>query len=1031
MDRTRDRIVGRPQPLAAEQAARATHGNWYGEPEPLRIQLLGGFRVWGGTRLIAGEQWRLRKAAALIKLLALAAGHRLHREQLIDRLWPDSEPAAAASNLRYTLHVARRSLESAATGAARCLRGDREQLWLCPDGPLWIDVEAFEQAAGAARGSGDPVAYLTALKLYTGELLPEDRYEDWAADRREALRASQIALLIELARLHEDRGEPEPALAALERVVAQEPAHEEAHQALMRLYAAAGRRHQALRQYRQLEEALRREVGAEPEPASRRLYRQISAGHFAAESTSERPAVQPAPRRHNLPSAITSFVGRERELAEIRGLLDAGRLVTLTGPGGVGKTRLAIEVAAGLVERYPDGIWLVELGALPSTGAGLRGDQGVPTDLTLRGDQGVPTDLEGGSPQTFDEPALVPQAVAQALGRREEPGRPLAATLADALRLRQLLLVLDNCEHLIEACAALAEALLRACPRLQILVTSRQALGLTGEAVWPVPPLALPRPGRLPPPEELARVGAIRLFGERARLARPDFALTPRNAAAVAQICHRLDGLPLAIELAAARVRVLTVEQIAGRLDDRFWLLAGGDRAAPMRQQTLRAAVDWSYSLLDPLERALFNRLAVFAGGWTLEAAEAVGGAEGIDRAEVLGLLERLVDKSLVIAEVDEDGGARYQLLETLRQYGRERLAESGEAEAIERRHAACFLALAEEAEVAGTGPGQTAWASRLEREHENLRAALRWMLECGDAAAALELAGTLAWFWEARGHLEEGRRWLTAALSRPGAAPPAGRAKALNGAGLLAYWQGDYDRATQLCEESLALFRELGDKRGTATALLDLGTVAREQGDQGRAAMFYEGSLTLFRELGDKENIANVSSSAGLSASCQGDHERAVALHEEALALRRAMEDKRGVALSLGNLALTVGYRRDYGRSASLCMESLALFRELDDRWAIGLYLPILAGALYAQGQAKRAVRLLGAAEAVREGIGTTIPPYVRKVYERVVAAMRGTLGEHALAAAWAEGRALSLEQALDEALTPVGPLCPEQAGE
>lgn len=455
---------------------------------------------------------------------------------------------------------------------------------------------------------------------------------------------------------------------------------------------------------------------------------------------------------HNLPLQLTSFVGRERELADIAALVATQRLVTLTGPGGTGKTRLALQAAADTLEAYPDGVWLAELGALA-------------------------------------EPTLVPAAVAAAVGVREEPGRPLLGTLTAALRPKCLLLMLDNCEHLLEGCARLADALLRACPRLTILATSREALGIAGETGWRVPSLALPDAAQPPPVAALTQYEAVRLFVDRALADDPAFRVTSHNASAVAEVCHRLDGIPLALELAAARLRVLPVEQLLARLEDRFRLLTGGSRTALPRQQTLRATVDWSYALLSDPEKTCFNRLAVFAGGFTLEAAEAVcADAAAVEPAAVLDLLTHLIDKSLVSAGRLPDGTGRCRLLETLRHYARQTLAASGEAAAVHERHARHFLAYVEQAEPALRGPAQLDWLDwldwleRLEREHDNLRAALDWFAEHGPAEDGLRLAaalGSRASFWVTRGYLAEGRqrlarRWLSGRRANcPVRAPP------------------------------------------------------------------------------------------------------------------------------------------------------------------------------------------------------------------------------------------------------------------
>ncbi len=473
------------------------------------------------------------------------------------------------------------------------------------------------------------------------------------------------------------------------------------------------------------------------------------------------PAEFPRPlsldaRATNLPRPLTSFVGRVHESAEVKRLLPTTCLLTLTGSGGSGKTRLALQVAADVLGEYADGVWLVELAAVPG-------------------------------------PALVPQTVASALGVREVPGRPLQATLLEYLGHRTLLVVLDNCEHLIEASAHLVQTLLEACPGLRILATSREPLGVPGEVAWRVPSLSLPDPRRLPSVDDLGACEAVRLFVERAAAVHPAFRLTPQNAPAVATVVRRLDGIPLAVELAAARVPALTVAQIAERLDDRFRLLTGGRRTALPRQQTLRATMDWSYQLLPERERVLLRRLAVFAGGWTLGAVEAVCGGDGIEGLAVFDLLTQLVFKSLVIMD-EQVGDVRYRLLETVRQYGRDRLLESEETVPVRGRHLVWYRDLAEQAETELMGAGQAAWLDRLEAEHANIRAALEWATGGREVEVGLRLAGAVWRFWFVRGYFAEGRARLQALLAKGAEVPPAVRAKALKAAGNLAvFCQGDY----------------------------------------------------------------------------------------------------------------------------------------------------------------------------------------------------------------------------------------------
>jgi predicted ATPase len=514
---------------------------------------------------------------------------------------------------------------------------------------------------------------------------------------------------------------------------------------------------------------------------------------------------------NNLPLELSSFVGRGWETAEVEELLLGNRLLTLTGAGGSGKTRLALAVAHGVLDGYADGAWLVELAPL-------------------------------------SDPDLVAQAVASVLGVRETPGTPLVDSLRAHLGSRQALLVLDNCEHLVGACADLASNLLRSCPGLRILATSRETLGVPGEAIFAVPPLSLPDPRRLPAPGGLPEYEAVRLFVERARAVKADFSLDEGNALAVAQICYRLDGIPLAIELAAARVRVLSAGRISSRLDDSFSLLASGGRTAMARHGTLRATMDWSYELLSVEERGLLERLSVFAGGFTLEAVEFVGAGDDTAESDVLELMTSLVDKSLVQVE-EHEGDFRYRLLETVRQYGRERLGESREEAGIAERHADFFVGLAERAAPELKGHAQVAWLEHLEREHDNLRAAMRWLLERGEVETAVQLAWALRLFWYVRGRQREGYRYTAETLQLDGDLPASVRAKALCAAGLMSYGLEGHERTRRLWEESAALFRQAEDEFGLAVSLAGMGLMILQQGDTERASALFEEALVLYRK--------------------------------------------------------------------------------------------------------------------------------------------------------------------------------------
>jgi predicted ATPase len=518
------------------------------------------------------------------------------------------------------------------------------------------------------------------------------------------------------------------------------------------------------------------------------------------------PTARPA-----LPLPVTSWIGRDRELREIVQRLASHRVTTLLGTGGVGKTRLALTAGPQLRSICPDGVWFVEFASLA-------------------------------------DGSLVPQTVASALGLPEEASRSPVEILTAALAGRQALLILDNCEHLIGACAQLVETLVQTCPQLRVLATSRERLNIAGESAFVVPPLGLPDEGERAV-RHLERFEAVRLFLDRARLSDPDFRLTDENASAVVQLCRRLDGLPLAIELAAARVRLLSVEQIVARLNDRFRLLTGGGRTTIARQQTLRAALDWSHDLLSPPERTLLRRLSVFTGGFTLEAVEAICAETGVERPQMLDFLAQLVDKSLVIVETATPF-ARYRLLETIWEYCRERAIEAGEVAGLRERHRAWFAGFAEEAELKGRGAEQVAWLDRLETEYDNLQAALSWRDQdsTGDTVR-LRLAAALWRFWEVRGRIREGRDWLEGILAETGRESPAARARALNGAGNLARDLGDYARSAERHAEALGLRREIGDARGVAGSLNNLGVLAHDRGRYGSAETYLSDALTAWRQ--------------------------------------------------------------------------------------------------------------------------------------------------------------------------------------
>jgi predicted ATPase/class 3 adenylate cyclase len=719
---------------------------------------------------------------------------------------------------------------------------------------------------------------------------------------------------------------------------------------------------------------------------------------------------------HNLPLQLTSFIGREQEIAETKRRLSSNRLLTLTGAGGSGKSRLSLQVAAEVMEQYPDGVYFVELAPL------------------------------------FD-PGLVPEAVAAALSIYERQGVPQRQALIEHLQSRRLLLILDNCEHLLPACAQLAETLLRECERLTILATSRERLGITGEALYPVPTLSLPDRKQIDAlgaelAPFLSRYEAIRLFVDRAMAVSPEFAVTAGNAPAVVEVCRRLDGIPLAIELAAARVRALPVEQIAPRLEDRFRLLTGGSRTALPRQQTLRALIDWSYDLLSEPERIVLRRLSVFAGGWTLEAAEAVCSGGSVEGWEVLDLLTSLLDKSLLLYET-RVGEARYRLLETIREYARAPLREAGEEVDVQGQHLAYFLAFAREAEVKLGGPEQAKWLDQIECEHDNLRAALQWCeVSAERAEAALQLVSATRLFWQLRLHRREGLDWLEWALERASREPSVTRAKALQATMLLlGQSDGSSEQMQRLLQEAAACWQELGDTASLAQGLVASGSledavlVAQEAGDKALQAFLLgelsiqrrdrrdwsgmqaaaEQALILNQELGNTMGIANAFRQLGRAALVQGDTARARLMFSEHQERVRLLGDVEGVAIGSGHLAEVALMEGDYPQARAFILERLTLGQQVGRVYHIIESLERLGVLAAKQQQPERAARLFGAVEALCRSMGRTndFQPWSHVVPRQPsLDAARLALGEAAFAAAWEEGQRMSLEEAVAYAL-------------
>jgi predicted ATPase/class 3 adenylate cyclase len=672
-------------------------------------------------------------------------------------------------------------------------------------------------------------------------------------------------------------------------------------------------------------------------------------------------------RPTNLPAQPTPLIGREREVSELEQLLGRSdvRLVTLTGPGGTGKTRLALQLGAELIEGFAAGVFVVDL-------APVR------------------------------DPALVLSTVAQTLALHEQPGQTLEETLGEYLRDKELLLLLDNLEQLLDAAPRLAEVL-AAASRLKLLATSRSPLRLAAEHQYPL--------------ETLADGDALALFLARARAARPDFALDGQQET-VAEICRRLDNLPLAIELAAARIRAVSPDAILARLESRLRLLTGGARDLPERQQTLRAAIDWSSDLLSAEERALFRRLGVFVGGCTVEAAEAVCDPGGELGTDVLDGLTSLVDKSLLRPGREAAGEPRFWMLETIREYATGLVLESGELDDLRRRHAEHFLSLAEEAVKVVTGGEQALWWARLDADHDNLRAALAWSASTGEIETELRLVSALYYFWVVRGYFNEGRRWLEGALARGGSAPAALRASALDGAAGIAYRQGDYEHSRSLFEMSLGLCRALGDELGTARMLGSLANIAVAEGEYERAMAEYEEARAKLDELGDRGRVAQVVANMGAVANVQGRFELGRSLSEEALALQRELGNSEAATISLYNLAridLRTGRLADAAELFRQCLESAL---ELEYRELIAYCLQAGSEIAAANDDPERAARLLGAADVLFDELGVIKLGEEAESYEETVRTLGQHLGEEAFEATRAEGRATSLDQTVADVL-------------
>jgi predicted ATPase/DNA-binding SARP family transcriptional activator len=978
---------------------------------PLFLRLFGPFEAMCHGEPLPGV--RVRRGHWLLALLVLRHGREVERSWLAGTLWPESGEAQAFSSLRSMIAAVRQAL-----GLNACRLRSPTPATLCLDlSGMEVDLLAFD----AAVAQGDEAALSRAVALYRGPLL-EGCAEEWIFQDRQAREQAYLHALETLAAAALARGELETAERQLRQAAVTDPLRESTQRTLMQTLAAGGNYAAALLTYRELRLRLHRELNAEPDPETQALFQQIRTEARSKSALGAPVAATLEPGPNNLPVQPTPLVGRERELATVQQFLlrEEARLVTLTGPAGVGKTRLGLQVAAELLDAFPDGVYFVALAPIRDAG-------------------------------------LILTAIAQVLEVRPSGSQPLLECLKAELRSKTLLLLLDNFEHVLEAAPEVA-ALLSGCPGLKVLATSRAPLHLSGEQEFPVPPLALPDRKRLPSTQALPRYAAVQLFIQRALAVKPEFAVTDESGPAVAEICHRLDGLPLAIELAAARIKLLSPQSLLTRLSNRLKLLTGGARDVPARHRTLREAIAWSYDLLSEEEQRLFRRLSIFAGGCTLEAVEAVCRTDGEREMEALDGMASLIDKSLVQQVDGPSGEPRYHLLETLREYGQERLAESGEAEATRQQHARFFLELSDRIRPELNGPMQGQWLARLQADHDNLRAAIDYCLASGEAETGLLLCSSLQPFWQVRGFLTEGRERLHQVLALPGAQEPTlTRARALGAAGGLAMEQGDYEAARALLEESLAFRSERGDRSGVAWDLNTLGGVALRQGNYSLARERFEECLAIWRDLGElgladdlnnlanvvfaqgeydeaeamyeqslasarkggnRQHVAGVSLNLGIVALAKGEYERASALLEECLAIHREQGNRQPMPDPLNKLGTVALRQGDYEAARARFEESLTICHEVGDKPRLAQTLEGLASLAGTRSRPARAARLFGAAATLRETIGAPVHPAHRPALEQRVTETRAILGEEAFTAGWAAGRALTLDEAVAEAL-------------
>ena len=943
----------------------------------LAIHLLGQMEVLVSGSIVA--RLPTRRAGWLLAILVLRKGQPIERRSLAGLLWPDSSDAGALHNLRQTLAGLRHTLGPAGRLIATV---SPRSIFLQPTPAVWADVFEYDTAST----DGSLAALERALNFYRGPLLA-GCHEPFAVEERDLRERSFTSIVERLAARYAALQDHSRATDMLRRAVAADPYRESAFRALMTSLAASGEAAAAMDLYRNLRLNLRRELNAEPDPETKGLYRSIRNG-----LTTRVPGKGfSATCEQRIPTPLSTFLGRKSEVREIASLVERCRLITLTGVGGVGKTRLAIAVAAAIGDNYLDGAWFVDL-------APLR------------------------------DPATVPSAIAASLDIQEQAGRPLIETLAERLRGRDLIIVLDNCEHLTQGVAGALEVLLSASPGLHVLATSRQSVGVGGELVWRVCPLPTPEAispsarnamGSADRAGHLMQSDSVRLFVDRSNQAGSVGTPSASELEAIGSICRRLDGIPLAIELAAARTKVLSVTEIEARLEDRFTLLAGGSRSLA-RHETLRAAIDWSWDLLTAAERALLMRLCVFRGGCTLEAAEAVSPGDG-DTPSVLELIANLVDRSLVSSTRATDG-SRFSMLESIRQFTAERLRETEEWERTFDRHRDFFLRLAEEAELNLEGPEEAVWFSRLETEHDNLRAALDWSQSRRHVETALKLAVALGRFWDTHGHLREGRALLEASLERASVHfPPALLAKGHLHAGWMATVQRDLGAAQDHYEQALPLFRKIGDERNTATVLNCLATATYYSGDCPSAQAQYEESLAIFRGIGRQGGVATVLNNLGELALHLEDCDAARSYLEQSIAegggLHCGIPERRG--LTLCNLSLADLRQGRCEEARAHAVYALKLFRDAALVVSIPGALNQIALVVASFEEWERAARLFGASEGLAAVQGVPLANLLAREREEAMATACSAVGLASFRSAFEAGQQMTMDESIAYALT------------